>query len=155
MSSSWASLLPSSPATTKHKEKSPVICDSQMTAGPGKAKMRHVGGWAIRKLLKAERKYARGNIDTQDSKPQRKCKNLSQTVSSSRNHFLCIRAVAKYQKLPGNSRSDGIETISRERFSSHLRCLSLGVCVHGTAESRPHEFHQTSTAQARPCKQRP
>jgi len=34
--------------------------------GPGKAEIRHVGGWAIRKLLKAERKYARGNIATQD-----------------------------------------------------------------------------------------
>lgn len=35
---------------------------------PGKAKIRHVGGWAIRMTLEAERRYARDNMHTKDAR---------------------------------------------------------------------------------------
>ena len=40
----------------------------------GKAKVRHVGGWAIRKILEKERKYARLNMNTKDKNTLQKVK---------------------------------------------------------------------------------
>ena len=42
----------------------PVRVVVEEMSASGKAKVRHVGGWAIRKILKKERKYARLNMNT-------------------------------------------------------------------------------------------
>ena len=46
----------------------PVRLDVSEMTDPGKAKIRHVGGWAIRMTLEAERRYARDNMHTKDAR---------------------------------------------------------------------------------------
>ena len=41
-------------------------------SGPGKGKVRHVGGWAVRKLLENERKYAKDHMHTKDQQTLQK-----------------------------------------------------------------------------------
>lgn len=52
----------------------PTRFDVSEMSDPGKAKIRHVGGWAIRRLLENERKYARENIHTKDKHTLQKVK---------------------------------------------------------------------------------
>ena len=46
----------------------PVRLDVSEMTDPGKAKIRHLGGWAIRMTLEAERRYARDNMHTKDAR---------------------------------------------------------------------------------------
>lgn len=45
----------------------PVLLQVQEMDAVGKAKVRHVGGWVVRKLLSKYRRYVRSNIYTQNS----------------------------------------------------------------------------------------
>ena len=62
--------------SSKHETESeqPLGFNVSEMAEPGKAKIRHVGEWAIRRLLENERKYARDNIHTKDERTLQKVK---------------------------------------------------------------------------------
>jgi len=89
-----------------------------------------LGSLAERKHAQKKHRYPSPANPTESA---RMCQTHRQVTSRA------IRAIAKYHKLPGNSRSDAVETILQERFGSHLRCLFPGVCAQGTAESRPQQ----------------
>ena len=52
------------PRAEETESQEPVRFVVEEMSVSGKAKVRHVGGWAIRKILKKERKYARLNMNT-------------------------------------------------------------------------------------------
>ncbi len=51
----------------KDTNKEPVTINVEEMSACGKAKVRHVGGWAIRKLLEKSRKYVQANMFTENS----------------------------------------------------------------------------------------
>jgi hypothetical protein len=51
----------------KDTDKEPVTINVEEMSACGKAKVRHVGGWAIRKLLEKSRKYVQANMFTENS----------------------------------------------------------------------------------------
>ena len=51
----------------KDTEEEPVTINVEEMSSCGKAKVRHVGGWAVRKLLEKSRKYVQANMLTQTS----------------------------------------------------------------------------------------
>ena len=52
------------PCAEETESQEPVHFVVEEMSASGKAKVRHVGGWAIRKILKKDRKYARLNMNT-------------------------------------------------------------------------------------------
>ena len=51
---------------SEEERQEPIRFDVAEMTGPGKAKIRHVGGWEIRATLEAEKRYARENVQTKD-----------------------------------------------------------------------------------------
>lgn len=63
----------------EEERQEPVRFNVSEMSAQGKAKIRHVGGWAIRMILEAERKYARENMHTKDA---RTLKKVQESVSN-------------------------------------------------------------------------
>ena len=62
------------PRAEETESQEPVRLVVEEMSASGKAKVRHVGGWAIRKILEKERKYARLNMNTKDKNTLQKVK---------------------------------------------------------------------------------
>ena len=59
---------------SEEERQEPIRFDVSEMTGPGKAKIRHVGGWAIRATLESEKRYARENMQTKDPRTLKKVK---------------------------------------------------------------------------------
>lgn len=57
---------------SEEERQEPIRFDVAEMTGPGKAKIRYVGGWAIRATLEAEKRYARENVQTKDPRTLKK-----------------------------------------------------------------------------------
>lgn len=82
----------------RDRNEEPVVFDVEAMDPVGKAKVRHVGGWAVKKLLKNARKYMMSNMYTENSK----------TLASVRKHntkceIIEENLVAPYSKLEESS----------------------------------------------------
>lgn len=78
--------------------------------GHGKAKVRHVGGWAIRTILEPERKYAKDNMHTKDA---RTLKKVQESVSNC--DMIEENLLVPYEELKKTSRHQETLEIAEAR----------------------------------------
>ena len=95
----------------------PVIIDVEEMDACGKAKIRHVGGWVIRKLLEKSRKYVQTNIFTENS----------ETLESVVNHNKICEIIENALVIPFTKLEDDSlfpETLQvTENLQYRSRCL--------------------------------
>ena len=53
--------------TAKDRQQEAVVFDVEGMSAAGRAKVRHVGGWAVRKVSEQSRRYVRTNIDSENT----------------------------------------------------------------------------------------
>ena len=82
----------------RDRNEEPVVFDVEAMDSVGKAKARHVGGWAVKKLLKKSRKYVMSNMYTENSKSLASVKKQS-TICE----IIEENLVASYSKLEESS----------------------------------------------------
>ena len=98
--------------------------------GHGKAKIKHVGGWTIRTILEAERKYARDNVHTKDT---RTLKKVQESVSNC--DMIEENLLAPYEELKKTSRHQETLEVTearqfRERGLVHISDQCFLVFMH-------------------------
>ena len=82
----------------RDKNEEPVVFDVEAMDSVGKAKVRHVDGWAVKKLLKKSRKYVMRNLYTENSKTLASVKKQSKVCE-----IIEENLVAPYSKLEESS----------------------------------------------------
>jgi len=92
------------------EQQQPIRFDVSEMTEPGKAKIRHVGGWAVRVTLEAERRYARENMHTKDL---RTLKKVQESVANCDLIEECI--LVPYEELVNTTSHPGTLELTEAR----------------------------------------
>lgn len=116
--------------SNEEERQEPVRFDVSEMTGHGKAKVRHVGGWAIRTILEAERKYARDKMHTKDA---RTLKKVQESVSNC--DMIEENLLVPYEELKKTSRHQETLEVTearqfRERGLVHISDQCFFVFMH-------------------------
>ena len=102
----------------KDVEEEAVVINVDGMGASGKAKVRHVGGWVVRKILENARKYVQRNLFTANSATLSSVKKAQPTYArSSRKKLLALILNWKKRKL----------SIPRELVTENLQFRSRGL----------------------------
>lgn len=118
------------------EQQQPIRFDVSEMTEPGKAKIRHVGGWAVRVTLEAERRYARENMHTKDL---RTLKKVQESVANCDLIEECL--LVPYEELINTTSHPGTLELTearqyRERGLVHIsdQCFMAFNCTWNSFE---------------------
>ena len=107
--------------TTQDRQIQAVVFNVKEMSATGRAKVRHVGGWAVRKVLEQSRRYVRMNIDSENTEMMAGVKRHHEVCELNEESFIGSLAVLEQASLHKDTLQVSEARQYRERGLIHIK----------------------------------